>query len=743
MTHIDTLGFSRRDLLKGGGALVIGFRIAGAPLPAAAARGDIAGPPDPNAIDSWIAVHADNTATVYLGKGEFGQGNTTGLLQIAGEELDLDMSQLRWVQLDTNVVPNQGATTSSSSIHRGGPQVRAAAAEARQALLALASTRLGVQTGSLTVSKGVVSIDGHPTRSVTYGALLGDKRFDVKFTGTAPQKPINRYKLVGASVPRVDIPDKASGTYVHMQHVRVPDMLHGRIVRPRGQRAYGAGAKPLSIDESSIADIPGARVVRKGDFVGVVAAREWDAVKAARALKVAWQEGPPLPENLFDSMRAAKTTDTVIADWGDAPNAFAQAAHVASSTYRCPYQSHAPFAANCALADVGPNGALVMSSTQDIYNSRDMLAQVLGLPVEKVRVQYHEGSGTFGRSCYEDAAQAAAVMSQAVGKPVRVQFMRSDELGWDDYGPAHLADVRAGIDASGKLVAYEYHGWQHGWMVNETTHELVLLTPPKERTTGAGSIPVNRMSTGSMYAVANRRVVSHAVPMVGYLKGAPLRSPLDLSFAFASEQTIDELAFMAKIDPLEFRRNNIGDARWLGVLNAAAAAAGWKPNVAASASSDADVLRGRGIALGTHHVSYGAAVADVEVERRTGNIVATHVYGALDAGQVINPALVENQIVGQATQATSRVLKEEVTFDKSGVTSLDWVSYPVLRFAEHPQVTAVVLQRLDEPSTGAGEEVMGATAAAIANAFFDATGVRLRQYPMTPERVKAALAAKT
>src|SRR6266568_6134174 len=260
--------FSRRDLIKGGGALIIGFNLGAMEFsgPASAARGDIAGPPDPNAVDSWIAVHADNTATVYLGKGEFGQGNTTGLLQIAGEELDLDMSQLRWVQLDTNVTPNQGATTSSSSIHRGGPQVRAAAAEARQALLALASTRLGVQTGSLTVSKGVVSIDGHPTRSVTYGALLGDKPFNIKFTGTAPQKPINRYKLVGTSVPRVDIPDKAAGTYVHMQHVRLPNMLHGRIVRPRGQRAYGAGAKPLSIDEASIANIPGARILRKNDF---------------------------------------------------------------------------------------------------------------------------------------------------------------------------------------------------------------------------------------------------------------------------------------------------------------------------------------------------------------------------------------------------------------------------------------------------------------------------------------------
>ena len=459
-----------------------------------------------------------------------------------------------------------------------------------------------------------------------------------------------------------------------------------------------------------------------------------------------WQESSALPGNagLFERMRSAKTTDTVIANWGDAAKAFAQAAHVASSTYRCPYQSHAPFGPNCALADVGPNGALVMSSTQDIYNSRAMLAQVLGLPVNKVRVQYVEGSGTFGRSCYEDAAQAAAVMSQAVGKPVRVQFMRWDEHGWDDYGPAHLADVRAGIDAGGKLVAYEYHGWQHGWLINETTHELVLQTPPSERASGPMSIPVNRMSTGSMYAVANRRVVSHAVPMVGYLKGAPLRSPLDLSFAFASEQTIDELAVAAKMDPLEFRRKNIGDARWLGVLNAAAEAAGWRPKVSGSAMSNAEIVTGRGIGLGTHHVSYGAAVADIEVNKRTGNIVATRVYGALDAGQVINPALVEAQIMGQMIQAVSRTLKEEVLFDKTGVTSLDWVSYPVLRFAEHPDVVPVVVQRLDEPSTGAGEEVMGATTAAIANAFFDATGVRLRQYPMTPERVKAALnAART
>jgi CO/xanthine dehydrogenase Mo-binding subunit len=734
---------SRRDLVKGG-ALIVGFAIAGMP-PDRAAAAPAAGPPDPTQVDSWIAVHADNTATVFLGKCELGQGNTTGLLQIAGEELDLDMSQLRTVRLDTTVSPNQGATTSSSSIHRGGPQVRAAVAEARQALLALASTRLGVQTGSLTVSKGVVSIDGEPNRSVTYGELIGDKPFNVRFTGTAPQKPVSRYRLVGTNVPRRDIPEKVSAKYTHMQHVRVAGMLHGRVVRPRGQRGYGAGAKPVAIDETSIAGIPGARVLRRGDFVGVVAEREWDAIRAARDLKVTWQETAALPGNadLYARMRATKTNDTVIASIGDPEKAFASAAVVASATFSCPYQAHAPFGPNCAIADVNADGAHVMSSTQDIYNSRDMLAPVLGMPVAKIRVEYYEGSGIFGHGCYEDAAQAAAIMSQLAGRPVRVQFMRWDELGWDNYGPAHLADVRAAIDRNGKIVAYEYHGWQHGWIVTENSHELALRSGPAERTSGAPSIPVNRMSTGSMYAAPNRRVVSHAVPMEGYLRGAPLRSPLDLSYSFASEQVIDMLAHSAGIDPLTFRRNNIADPRWLGVLNAAAEAAGLSSGLPRSSPGSGDIVMGWGVGLGTHHVSYGAAVAQIEVNKRTGVIVAKNLFGALDAGLAVNPALIENQIVGQMIQATSRVLKEEVTFDKSNVTSLDWVGYPVLRFAEHPNIVPVVVQRLEEPSTGAGEEVMGATGSAIANAFFEATGVRLHQYPMTPPRVLAALGGRT
>jgi nicotinate dehydrogenase subunit B len=742
MSDLDAAAdFTRRELLKGG-ALIVGFNLMGLPAPTPA-HAAVSASPDPGEIDSWIAVHADNTASVVFGKCELGQGNTTGMLQIAGEELDLDMSQLSAVRLDTHVTPNQGATTSSSSIERGGPQLRAAAAEARQALLRLASARLAAPVSELTVEKGVVSVIGQPGRSVKYGELLGDRSFNLKLSGTAPQKPVSRYKLVGTRVPRLDIPDKVAGKYTHMQHVRVAGMLHGRIVRPRGQGAYGTGAKPIEIDESSIHSIPGARVVRKGDFVGVVAENEWDAVRAAGTLKVTWRVNATLPGNagLYDAMRAAQTTDTVVVDDGDVEKGFAQAAHIAHATYHLPYQAHLPFGPNCAIADVGRDGALVMSSTQDVYNSRRMLAAALDLPEQQVWVQYYEGSGTFGHSCYEDCAQAAAILSQVVGRPVRVQFMRWDEQGWDNFGPAHLAEVRAAIDRNGAIIAYEYHGWQHGWFVTETSHELAHGSAPQERNSGSNSIIVNRMSTGAMYAIPNRRVVSHMIPMVGLLKGAPLRSPMDMHYSFASEQVVDELAHAAGMDPLAFRRRNIAGERWLGVLNAAAAAANWVPRVAAARPSDSEVVSGRGLGIGTHHVSFGAAAAEIEVDKRTGTIVAKNLYGALDAGLAVNPALIENQIVGMMVQGVSRTLKEEVTFSTTNVTSLDWESYPVLRFAEHPDVTPVVVQRMNEPSTGAGEEVMGSTGAAIANAFFDATGVRLRQYPMTPERVRAALAA--
>jgi nicotinate dehydrogenase subunit B len=744
----EATSFPRREFLKAGGALIVGFSMRGLLGEAfagqdAAARGATAGPPDPKQIDTWLAIHSDNTATVYLGYVELGQGSTTSLLQISAEELDLDMSHVSTVRLDTNITPNQGGTYSSSSIARGSPAIRTAAAEARQALLQLASKKLGAPVEKLTVSKGVVRVGGTAgeTASVTYGELVGDQPFHIAFTGTAPLKPVTEYKLVGQSPVRNDIPDKVSGKYVYLQHVRLPGMVHGRVVRPRGQGVYGAGAKVASLDESSIAAIPGARVVRKGDFVGVLAPREWDAVRAAEQLKITWDMPATLPgsgDALYEAMRAEKTTDRVVLERGDAAAAFASAPHVASGTYHAPYQAHAGFGPNGALADVRSDSALVICSTQDVYATRNTLAGVLGLPVQKVRVQYFEGSGTYGHSCYDDVAQAAAILSQLAGQPVRLQFMRWDEHGWDNYGPAHVGEIRAAADASGKIIAYQYDGWHHNWSAVESSAQLALGTPAAEWRLGAAQ-QVNPSDCGGMYDIQSVRLVNHQVPGLKYLKGAWLRSPLDLSFSFASEQTIDELARLCGMDAYEFRKRNITNERWMGVLDAAAKAAQWEPRTPAAKLSDAKIARGRGMGLGTHLTSFGGAVAEVKVNQETGKVTITHMYGAIDAGLAVNPAFIENQISGQLVQTASRMLLEEVTFNKTNVTSLDWNSYPILRFEECPEVTPIVVQRLDQKSTGAGEEVMAAAAAAIANAFFDATGVHMREFPLTPDRVLAAL----
>jgi nicotinate dehydrogenase subunit B len=738
------LALSRRGLLKGG-ALIVGFNIAGplmSPMLGSLAASAAAATPDPELLDSWIAVHADNTATVLMGKVELGQGTTTGMLQIAAEELDLAMSQVSAARVDTSVTPNQGPAVASLSIMDNGPQLRAAAAEARQALMRFAAARLNAPADRLKVKDGVVTVEGDLGRAVSYADLIGDRQFNVKMTGKAPQKPVSEYRLVTTRVPRVDIPDKVSGKYVYMQHVRVPGMLHGRVVRPRGQGAYGDGVRVVNIDASSISDIASARVVRRANFVGVVAEREWDAVRAAEKLKVTWDAPPRLPAGrLFEAMRASRTIDSVIVDAGDVPAALATAAHIASATYYGPYQSHAPFAPSCALADVGSGSALVMCSTQFPHGVRNMLAQTLGLAADQVQVRYYEGAGVFGRACHDDCAIAAAVMSQAVGRPVRVQFMRWDELGWDNYGPAHLADVRGGVDAAGNIVAFEYDGWHHGWNTAETSQELALGGPVQPPVSGRARL-VNKETLSAVYSMPNVRLINHHVPgLDGYLKGGNLRSPMDLSISFASEQTIDELAHAVRMDPVAFRRRNMTDPRWLGVLDAVAQSAGWAPQVAHAVPSGARVVSGRGIALGTHIVSYGSAVADIEVDRESGEIRVKHLYGALDAGLAVNPALVENQIEGMLIQATSRALIEEVQFTRTNVTSLDWKTYPVLRFADHPRVTPIVVQRVDERSTGAGEEVMGAAVGAIANAFFDATGARMREYPMTPDRVRAALKA--
>lgn len=739
---------TRREFLKTGGALVIGFSLtekaeAQAPPQAGGRGGGATAQPDARQIDTWLAIHSDNTATLHIGFAELGQGNTTALPQIAAEELDLDMTQIAAAPLETNVSPNQGGTYSSASIARGGPQVRAAAAEARLALLTMAASALRVSRDSLSVRKGVVTSPDAPGRTATYGELVGGRQFRLAFTGSAPVKAAGEYTLVGKNAARKDMAAKASGAYGYAQHVRLPGMLHGRVVRPRGQGAYGTVARVLGVDETSIRGIPGARVIRRDNFIGVVAESQWDAVRAAQQLKVTWDVRSSLPgsEQLYAHMRADQVQDSVVRETGNAPDAFKTAPHVAAQICHGPYQAHAPFAPNCAIADVRADSAHVICSTQDIYALRGGLARMLRISADRIRVQYAEGAGTYGHSCHDDAAQAAAILSQEAGRPVRLQFMRWDEHGWDNFGPAHVGEARAAADAEGRIIAYEYHGWQHSWCTTETSEQLAFGAPAAERP-GIGAQGINPLTLGSMYAVSNYRLVNHKLPGLQYLKGAWLRSPLDLSLSFASEQAIDQLAYLTKTDPYEFRRRNIADARWLGVLDAAARAAKWTPRPAARTISTGRVLTGRGIGVGTHLASYGGAVAEVEVDRQTGVVLAKRLYGALDAGQVVNPGIVEAQIMGQLVQTASRMFKEEVAFNTTNVTSLDWNSYPILRFAEAPEVVPVVVQRMDERSSGAGEEVMAAAAGAIANAFFDATGVRMERYPFTPARVLAALRKK-
>jgi nicotinate dehydrogenase subunit B len=748
--------FSRTSFVKGGGALIVGLA-AGAPL-LAARRADAAaspyasnGPLPLNQVASFLAIHADNTATVFMYKKELGQGITTGTLQIVAEELDLELSQLGTVRIDTNLFANQGSTVASNGIAVAGRQIRSAAAHARRALLALASQQLGVPVSGLTVSKGAVAGGG---RTVTYGDLVGGKVFSVVMDpaamhpGESFSKPVAQYRVVTTRPPRIDIPDKVSGRYVYMQNVRVPGMLHARVVRPRGQRAWGTGAPIVSVDERSIRSVDGARVVRRGDFLAVVAPTEYAAVQAAAQLKVTWKDDSSLPGsgNLFAHMRALPTTNVVLTTQvGDLDAGFAKASKVLSATYRVPYQSHNAMAPNCAIADVTADGATVFCSTQGVYGTRTKVANVTGLPESRIRVVFYEGGSCYGQNLHEESAVAAAIVSQTVGKPVRMQFMRWDEHGWGNSEPAHLLDVRAGIDPGGRITAFDFTATQHGWKTS---------TEASQALSGASAWPNSGMSQGAtakngggVYNAATaRRVVNRWYSGLdsGSLPGTNMRSPTDLAMHFASEQMADALAFEARIDPVAFRRLNIdavsaAGQRWLGVLDAATKAAGWTPRVAASSPAKDAVVTGRGFGFGAHTASYAAVVADVEVNRKTGRIVVKHSYAAMDVGLAVNPELVANQIVGQQIMAASRALLEQVTFTRSGVTSIDWVTYPILRFRDAPKVTPIVVQRTDLPSEGAGEESQSALVAAIANAFFDATGIRLYNQPMSPAYVRAAL----
>ena len=784
--------FSRKTFLKGGGALIIGFSVLGTGVAGNAPASNTPNlPPDATQVDSWLTINGDGSVTMYPPKMEFGQGTYTGFRQIVAEELDVAVVSVgipAWDTGSAHPFPNNPSSTTvaSNGMANGGPALRQAAAEARQALLNMASSQLGVPVTNLSVDNGVVSGGG---KSVSYATLVGGKVFDTAITGKAPLKSPSQYKVVGTRVPRFDIPDIVTGRKTYVQNVRVPGMLHGRVVRPRGQANIFAEAPEggglanftiLSLDESSIKNIPNVQVVRKGDFLGVVAPTEFDAIQAAAQLKVTWSESDTLPGvgNQYSAMRAATSLDAVILNYGNVDTGIKSAAKVLTATYESPLQMHGPIGPICGIADIGPTSGTIFVQGQDGWGARTGVAQATGLPVNSIRSIYYEGASTFNSAPNNPCFVDAAILSQAVGKPVRVQYMRWDSHGWEPYGQINVADIRAGLDANRKIVAYDYVSWLPPSANAPNPGYLQLGNPvPDDRTTGSsvrgapsrmaptsnnapsGGARFETFSTGDQYFpnIPNRRVTGKTIPSTFF--HCQLRAPECIQPGWASESMIDELAHAANMDSLAFKQAHTTHDGWRPVLDAVANAANWQTRVSASNLSAGRIATGRGISIaGENHAfsdAYSGVVAEVEVDKQTGKITVTHLYGAQDSGFIVNPALVENQLSGMLIRGASRTLIEEVTFSKRRVTSLDWVSYPTLRFKDSPKVTTIVISHPDEVVDaslspqglagaryrGAGESLEAAVPAAIGNAVFDATGVRMRQLPLTPAKVRAAFKA--
>jgi CO/xanthine dehydrogenase Mo-binding subunit len=781
---------SRGTFLKGGGALVVGFSLSGLGLGRAVVAANTPNlPPDPNQVDSWLAIHADGSVSLFPPKIEFGQGTWTGFRQIVADELGVAVDSIRiplWDSGSAHRFPNNptSGTTGSNGMTRGGPAVRQAAAAAYQALLKLASASLGVPVSGLTAENGVVSGGG---RTVSYAALVGDRLLNTTITGTEPLKDPRQYKVVGTRVRRFDVPDIVSGRTTYIQNVRVPGMWHGRPVRPRGQSnllattpdGSPASFTVLSVDESSVSHIPGVKVVRKGNFVGVVAPLEYDAIRAATQLKVKWADVESLPGvgNQYKAVRAAATRDAQILDYGNVDAALGSAAKVVTATYEFPYQMHGPIGPCCCIADFSSDSGTLFVQGQDAWGYRGAVSTATGVPQSNIRVVYYVGSSVYGElNGPNPGAQVdAAILSQAVGKPVRVQWMRWDINGWEPYGWINVADMKGGLDSSGKLIAYDTVSWisaANGGPPASIQIGLPLTKDPSSLTSVRGAPDMRGItssnppsgggrfetfSSGDQYFpnIPNRRLTGKTIPTT--LATGYIRAPGCIQAGWASESMIDELAHAADADGYLFRRSMTTHAGWLAALDAVAKASDWKPHVSASNLSDERVVSGRGIAIaGETHADedgYTGVVAEVQVDRKTGKITVTHLYGSSDVGFAVNPGLIENQLSGMLIRGASRTLFEEVSFTKTRVTGLDWVTAPTLRFKDHPAVTTIVLDHPDEivaasasPQALAGPRYRGAAEAleatvpaAIGNAVFDAAGIRLRQLPLTNAKVRSAL----
>ena len=763
-------GFSRRSFLAGAGALIVSFSMKGA-LQTAMAQGPFeggtAGSPPLNQLDSWIAIAADGGVTAYTGKEELGQGISTAQIQLVAEELCVPFSRVKLIYCDTGITPDQGITSGSQShpTNFNHKNLGQAAATAREALLELASKRLGVSADQLITADGIVSAKSDPSKKVGYGELVGGKKFEIKLDPNVKRKPASEWTVLGTPARRPDLPAIVTGQFEFVHNVRLPGMLHGRVVRPPA-----VGATVVNVDESSVQGLPGVvKVVVKKNFVGVVAEKPWQAIQAANKLKVVWSAGAGLPSHadFYNYLRSQQPTrDTLLVNSKDVDEKLAQAATVLKATYYYPNQMHGSMGTSCAVADVQGDKATLYSPTQGVWPVRSSASILLGLKPENVRVIFRRGSGCYGLNAADAVTYDAALLSQAAGKPVRVQLSRKDEMAWgENYGFAFVMDERAGLDAQGNIVAWDHESWsavkgnRPGYRTpgNVITGTLAGFSPepfmarspapePETYSNNSNGVPsyvagnVGGRAQGSG-TVKSERSLTHNIPSPFFT--APLRSPARLQNTFAHECFVDELAARAKADPVAFRLRHLSDPRLIDVVKEAAALANWEARPSPKQQSRrTGMASGRGFSCVAYEGENGwaAMVADVEVNQDTGKVVVKRIFFSNDSGPISNPDGLRNQIEGGALQGMSRAMGEEVTWDDQKVTSVDWESYHTLPLGfDVPEFKVKLINRPDENATGAGETSITIVAAAIGNAIFDATGTRIRQVPFTPERVKAAL----
>ena len=757
---------SRRDFLKGTGALIVSFSAASlTPLPASGQGpfGTHFSHIDPAKLDSWLAVAADGGITAYTGKCDFGQGIFTAQTQLVAEELCVPIARVRLIECDTSITPDQGTTSGSQSTptNFNTKNLALAAATAREALLSMAAEKLGEPVDRLTLADGVIT--GRTGRQVKYGELVGSRHFNIPLSVTAKRRSAAQWTVLGKPVPSLDRVALMTGQFEFVHAVRVPGMLHGRVVRPPAM-----GATVASVDEQSVRNIPGlAKVVVRKDFVGVVAETQYQAGVAARQLAVRWDSGPALPEQatFFEHLQRLPSRDTLSVDSGDVGAKLATAGSVLRARYTYPYQMHGSVGASCAVADVKPDRATIWSATQSAYPTRSIVAELLNMPLDSVRVIYVRGSGCYGLNGADAVSFDAALLSQAVGRPVRLQFTRQDEMMWENFGSACVIEQRAGLTSGGRIVAWDRENWvtslgsRPGYdRPGNIISGMLAGYPPAPLTPGAAKPPTGRLRNqsntvpayfagcvggkcGGGGTIQSERALTHTVRSP--LFTGPLRSPLRIQNTFANECFMDEMCAHVKADPVAFRLRHLRDARTIGVLQAAAKAANWQarrspaPNAARTG-----VARGRGIACVAYEGQngYAALVAEVTVDLETGLVHPTRFVVALDCGPVSNPDGLRNQIEGGILQGMSRTLVEEVTWNDTRVTSIDWKTYHSLHLDyEMPTIESVFVTPAGVAATGAGETTITVTPASIGNAVFDATGVRLRDVPFTPERVRAAM----